>query len=273
MTALADLYEDFADPAPRRTVLPSWEDQGVWKLPHLLDDAVLDDYEDAWLQANGGEPWRSPGGWDYCTPHRDVPALARLVCDPRIQLALAYLLGEEAGVHLTLTGWRTTTRDWHADQYLNPPGVGGFYVAVWIALDTIHPDSGPFQYVPGSHRWAPLSQAKVRAALGEHGDGPDWPTRSEQLLTPLYEQAIEASGLPVETYLPQRGDVLFWHSRLVHRGSRALVPGMERRALIAHYSGVHHRPDMPPAEQVGDGWMFPVDDRHRIPASQMSGGA
>lgn len=266
---LDDLAADFADPEPPATGIPTWDDDGVFILPALLDDDVLGDYEDAWLQANGGEPRRSPGGWDYCTPHRDVPALARLVCHPRIAWLLHTLLGEPAGVHLTLTGWVTTTRDFHQDQYLNPPGVGGYYVAVWIALDDIHPDSGPFQYVPGSHRWPPLSQAKVRAALGADGRGSDWPTRSEQLLTPLYEQAIEESGLPVVTYLPKRGDVLFWSSRLVHRGSVANVPGMERRALIAHYSGLNHRPDMPPAYPYGDGYIFPVDDRNGIPPEQM----
>ncbi|HEY1119896.1 MAG TPA: phytanoyl-CoA dioxygenase family protein [Acidimicrobiales bacterium] len=270
---LEDLAADYADPAPPPTTDDSWENDGVSIWPGLLNEEAMTDYEDAWLHANGGEPWRSPGGWDYCTPHRDVPALARLVTHPRIMWWLDTLLGEPAGVHLTLTGWVTTTRDWHADQYLNPPGVGGYYVAVWIALDDIHPDSGPFQYVPGSHRWPPLAQAKVRAALGEHGRGPDWPTRSEQLLTPLYEDAIAASGLPVVTYLPKRGDCLFWHSRLVHRGSRANVPGMERRALIAHYSGVNHRPDMPAAEPYGDGFVFPVDDRNGIPREQLTGGA
>jgi hypothetical protein len=34
---------------------------------------------------------------------------------------------------------------------------------------------------------------------------------------------------------------------------------MERRALIAHYSGIHHRHDMPSAQQNVDcGWYFPL---------------
>jgi hypothetical protein len=35
---------------------------------------------------------------------------------------------------------------------------------------------------------------------------------------------------------------------------------MMRKALIAHYSGINHRQDMPPAIQHGDGYYFPVDD-------------
>ena len=60
------------------------------------------------------------------------------------------------------------------------------------------------------------------------------------------------------TYLPKKGDVLLWHSRLIHRGSKANVPGMERRALIVHYSGINHRQDMPQAEPYGDGYIFPL---------------
>lgn len=250
-----------------------WRRHGWVVAPDLIDDTTIDAYADEWLQANRSDgPRPAPGGWPYCTPHRDNPALAALVCDERIQERLGMLLGEPAGVHLTLTGWRTTTRDWHQDCYLNPPEVGGFYVAVWIALDDIDPRSGPFQYIDASHLWPPLSQAKVKAALGENGRGPDWPTRSEELLTPLFEAKIADEDLAVVDYVPRRGDVLFWSGRLLHRGSRAEVPGMERRALIAHYSGLNHRPDMPSADLVHGGWMFPVDDRNGLPPEQLTGG-
>lgn len=294
MTTLDDLADTWADdevppvdrPDAEHTQLDPlaqhWRTHGWAAIPGLLDDTVLDDYANEWIKAHATrigtmdgkvliEP-HAPGGWNYCTPHRDNPALARLVCDSRIADILQLLLAEPAGVHLTLTGWRTTTRDWHPDCYLNPPGVGGFYVAVWIALDDIHPDSGPFQYIDGSHRWPPLSQARVREALGRAGRGPDWPTRSEELLTPLYEAKIADEQLEVVDYLPKRGDVLFWHSRLLHRGSRPRTPGRERRALIAHYSGLNHRTDMPAAEPVHGGWMFPVDDHNGLPAQQMRGG-
>jgi len=34
---------------------------------------------------------------------------------------------------------------------------------------------------------------------------------------------------------------------------------MVRKSLIAHYSGVNHRNDMPTALQHGAGWYFPID--------------
>jgi ectoine hydroxylase-related dioxygenase (phytanoyl-CoA dioxygenase family) len=174
------------------------------------------------------------------------------------------LVGEPVGVHLNLTGWISTTRNWHQDSYLNPPHVGDYYIAAWIALDTIHPDSGPFQYVKGSHKWAQVTREKILAALAPHERDHKWPTHSERLLTEAFEEEIERRGAEVTVHLPERGDVLLWHGRLLHRGTIANVPGMERRSLIAHFSGVNHRQDMPPAQKHAmGGYFFPINDPNR----------
>jgi ectoine hydroxylase-related dioxygenase (phytanoyl-CoA dioxygenase family) len=169
------------------------------------------------------------------------------------------LIGEPAAVHLNLTGWVTTRRNWHQDTYLNPSHVGDYYVAIWIALEDIHPDSGPFQFVRGSHRWPTVTREKILNALDPSERDHTWPKHSERLLTPLFEAEIEKRNAEVITYLPKRGDVLFWHGRLLHRGSEPNVPGMQRKSLIAHYSGVNHRQDMPTALPHGSGWYFPID--------------
>ena len=90
-----------------------------------------------------------------------------------------------------------------------------------------------------------------------------WPTASERILTPLFTKEIERRGATVRSYLPNRGDVLLWHGRLLHQGSMAKDPTLLRRSLITHFSGINHRSDMPPAEQYGQGWYFPVDDGSR----------
>ena len=248
MYTLDDLSEPAPPPGP-----DDWNDKGVVILKNFLDHDAMNDYEKEWLENNADRP----GGWPYCTPYMEHAALRRLVCDEGLAVELAKLMGEPAGVHLNLSGWVTTERDWHQDTYLNPLHVGDKYAAVWMALQDIHPDSGPFQYVPGSHRWHTLTRDKI----GEVVDlsNPEWPKHSEDVLSPLVEDEIKARGAKVKTYLPERGDVLIWHGRLYHRGSKANVQGMERRALIAHYSGIHHRQDMPPAIQSRNGgFLFPI---------------
>lgn len=249
-----------------------WNDEGVVIHRRLISDGEIDAYREAWLAENGGplgqdapEVWRSPGGFMRTptfsdpTPYMRVPALRALCCNPLLAHALHELTGESMAVNLNLTGWVTTTRNWHADAYLNPPEVGDYYAAVWIALEDIDPRNGPFQYVAGSHRWPQVTRQAMLNALGTY-DEQHWPRESERILTPLYEAEIARRDAVVMTPQLLRGDVLIWHGRLLHRGSS--YPGEDvrpRRALIAHYSGINHRPDMPPAQRhPAGGWFFPL---------------
>jgi hypothetical protein len=65
------------------------------------------------------------------------------------------------------------------------------------------------------------------------------------MVTPLFDQKIAETGLPIKKFLAKKGDVLIWHARLAHRGSLPKVKGMLRPSLIAHYSSVVKRVEMP----------------------------
>ena len=99
---------------------------------------------------------------------------------------------------------------------------------------------------------------------------PKWPVRSEEILTPLFEQLIEDADLQIEDFIAKKGDVLLWHSRLMHRGSTPNDPDIQRRSCIAHYSGITHRPDMPVAlSRLGgkhgyelNGYYFPINQTY-----------
>jgi hypothetical protein len=248
-------FNSLTIPAPDPSKM-DWNDDGVVILKSFLPENLMVDYEKCWLEENSDRPM----GWRDPVPYMRHKALLDLLTYTPLANALESLLGEPAGLHLNLTGWRSTERNWHQDSYLNPDHVGDYYAAVWIALDTVHPDSGPFQYVPGSHRWRQVTRELILNALEPAEQDHRWPKFSERILTPLFEQEIMQSGNNVVSHLPTRGDVLIWHGRLMHRGSAPNVPGMERRALIAHYSGVHHRHDMPKAQQNDKcGWYFPIN--------------
>lgn len=224
----------------------------------------MQNYEACWVDNNaeyvdGQLVITRPGGWPDCTPYRRHEEVMKILTFQGINDTMEELIGEPAAVHLNLTGWQTTTRNWHQDTYLNPIHVGDYYVAIWISLETINPDSGPFQLVPGSHRWPTVTQEKILAALPYNQRDYRWPTHSEQILTPIFEYEIERRNANVYTHLPERGDVLFWHGRLLHRGSTAKNKTLLRKSLIAHYSGINHRQDMPKAQKYENGWYFPID--------------
>lgn len=269
------MFDSLTVPAPPES-RADWNDRGVLVLPGFFTAAQLEPYMDEWRAVNGFHGvarltrWERtkdldvldadrPGGWPDCTPYMRHVALRQLVCDAELGAVIEHLIGEPAGVHLNLTGWVSTQRDWHQDSYLNPPCVGDFYAAAWIALGDIDPRSGPFQYVPGSHRWPQVTRDHIGDLVDL--DDPRWPKLSERILSPLFEAEIAVRNAEVETHLPKLGDVLIWHSRLLHRGSKPKANGAYRPSLIAHYSGIHHRQDFPaPAVQhESGGWFFPIN--------------
>ena len=229
-----------------------WRENGYLILRDIIPAELIDRYCAVRRTVSHAEGWNSP------TPYLEVPAIRDLCLYPPLCRKMEELMGEPLGLHLNLTGWVSTERDWHQDDYLNPPEVNGHYIAAWTALDQISPDAGPFEFVPGSHHWPFIRQAKVLALLGpDWANNAHWPAESERLLTPFFEEQIRQRRSPVERFLGNRGDVLLWHARLLHRGSLPIRPGAERRSMIAHYSTLTRRHDMPVTRNhSGGGWYF-----------------
>ena len=229
-----------------------WRREGVVTLEGFLPDDLIDAYI-ARREREDIIGWVSP------TPYEHVPELRALALYRPLTQLMRDLVGEEMMLHLALTGWISSERAWHQDDYLNPPGVDGWYAAVWMALDTIHPDSGPFEYYPGSHRWPLLRGEKVRSFMTDEERAErdslgvnQWARITERFVLPAVEAEAARRGVPIKQFLGKRGDVLIWHGRLMHRGRKPNVPLMERRSLITHYSGLNHRSDMQErAEQDG----------------------
>ena len=108
----------------------------------------------------------SPGGWSSPSSYEHIPEMRDLCLYRPLLDKIESLIGDEMVLHLNLTGWVSTERNWHQDDYLNHRNVNGWYIAVWMALDDISPDCGPFEYIPGSHRWPVLRGDRVRAGDG-----------------------------------------------------------------------------------------------------------
>jgi hypothetical protein len=235
---LPPLDQPVVDEAALTPAQLAWRRDGVAILPRFLPDNLMSAYSARRAELT------NPGGWPSPTPYLDVPEMRDLALYPPLMRQMRDLIGEPMVLHLCLTGWVSTERGWHQDDYLNPPFVNSWYTAVWMALDDIDPDSGPFEYVPGSHRWPLMRGDKVRAQMpSKQANSPIWPQISETFVVPAIDVEVKRRGAEVRAFIAKRGDVLIWHGRLMHRGSKPNKPGMPRKSLICHYTGVTHRRD------------------------------
>jgi hypothetical protein len=237
-----------------------WRNDGVLILDSFMPEDLIDTYKEAWVQHNRVTHDRPMGYPGECA-YSQVPSLMEIATYAPLHRILESLIGDQMGIHLNLTGWKSTTRNWHQDGYLNPDSNKDHYLAVWVALDDIHEDSGPFEFVRGSHVLPTLTQEATKQKIPVRlRDDPSWPKYSEEFLTPMFDDIITRGNLQKEQFIAKKGDVLIWHARLMHRGTVPNNPDLWREAVILHYSGVNHRPDMPQAVQHNDGgWYFPIN--------------
>lgn len=273
-----------------------WRKDGYLILKNFIPHELIDAYVARYERDNGKY---APIGYITGTPYMQVDEIKDLSLYAPLVEILNGLIGEPMGMSLNLCNWVSTERNWHQDDYLNPPEVNGHYLACWFALDDIHPDSGVFEFVPGSHKWPVMRGEKVRALLEPHERAdPLWPRIAERFLDEVferkiieeykknrqvaYEKAKEKAGdgwpcfeidSPIKRWSDaKKGDVLIWHSWLAHRGSKPKNPNLLRKSLITHYSGINHRPDMQKPllweNGVSKGHYFPFlkyeKDRNRV---------
>ena len=226
--------------APAPSLLSTWREQGVLILENFIPKGVREPY------FNVRQAFGKLGGWADPCPYLYVRELRNLAMYPPLLNVLDALIGYEMGLHLNLTGWVSSERAWHQDDYLNPDFVNSHYAAVWIALRDISPDSGPFEFVPGSHKWPLTRRDKVLAhcPVETSATDPAWPAKTQDWVSEIIDGEIQNQNAKVERFLAKEGDVLIWHGRLVHRGSPAKVRLTPRHSLIAHYSAIEKRSDM-----------------------------
>jgi hypothetical protein len=104
-----------------------------------------------------------------------------------------------------------------------PPG---YLIAAWSALEACTPENGPLVYYPGSHRLPFVSTHDYDSGNGTFTLGKDSNARYEEKIASL----IKEKKLEAKTFLANPGDVLIWHSNLLHAGSPILgkaSPGKE----------------------------------------------
>jgi ectoine hydroxylase-related dioxygenase (phytanoyl-CoA dioxygenase family) len=100
----------------------------------------------------------------------------------------------------------------------------------WVALEDVHPDAGPLFYYPGSHHRVRKHLFANGTVLAE-GDGPHVRAFEEYL-----QNECESLGLDRVLFMPKKGDVLIWHSALVHGGSPRANLDLTRKSMVSHYS-------------------------------------
>jgi hypothetical protein len=105
------------------------------------------------------------------------------------------------------------------------------FLASWIALEDVQPDSGELEYYKGSHRLEDF------LFDGRHKWMPMKSAESDAFHASLHTRSREL-GLERVQFRPKKGDVLLWNADLAHGGSPQSAEGLTRKSLVTHYCPV-----------------------------------
>jgi hypothetical protein len=170
--------------------------------------------------------------------HTASPAALGLVLDPTLHRYASLILGETAVATQSLYFEFGSQQPLHRDSTVVPTPEFGRLVAAWIALEDITPESGPLAYVPGSQKFEfyPFRPGEYCYDPSRHSG------QDVEAAVNFYDEQLRRSGLPTHRFLARRGEVLLWHSALMHGGTPPLSPERTRKSLVIHYSTLCTQP-------------------------------
>jgi len=165
-------------------------------------------------------------------------ALTAVLSHPALMDAIVAALGPPA---LTQATWVHSTDGTALHQDPHPLEPDAPLLGVWVALEDIAADAGPFVVVPGSLDLDPAAPDVVawrhaaRSAFNaQFQEGSDPTGQAGLQASRALQTLLDARGLPVEPVIPAAGDVILWRGDLVH-GSHPPGPGPQtRQSLLLH---------------------------------------
>jgi ectoine hydroxylase-related dioxygenase (phytanoyl-CoA dioxygenase family) len=203
-----------------------YEDNGYL----ILENAIPKENIDSYLRLMADNLTEDENGrkraWSGHSSYLAVGESLDILCHENVQNALQSLQ-KAVALHLELPYWVSTEKGWHQDSVLPNPVAGNNYIGVWVALEDISPNAGPFELIPGSHKWEVDSEKIYQDQYGEPGVKPHFEF--------LQDEIDKRKVKEIFTFLPKKGDAIIWHGKLIHRGALPVDRSLTRKSLIGHY--------------------------------------
>lgn len=159
------------------------------------------------------------------------PALRELVQEPKLKAWLELLLNKPVRPFQTMNFLVGSKARAHSDSIHMTTEPLGYLIAIWVALEDIHSDSGPVFYYPGSHQLPYVMSDDFETGNTKLNVGKAY---YENYLNHL-DTVVADNGFSPEKLVAKKGDILIWHANLIHGGSPVINPKLSRKSLVVHY--------------------------------------
>ncbi len=160
---------------------------------------------------------------EYCLKS-SAPAIAsRFMESSKVNLLYDQVFAKTAGDPAT---------PWHNDLPYWPVR-NGRAITVWLALDAIRYESGPLEFIAGSHLWDKWFQPFT---VKKDGSQADFYRGSDKSFDPLPDFEAERDNYEILCWEMEPGDVMLFDGMTVH-GAKANTSNAVRRGYAVRYTG------------------------------------
>lgn len=166
-------------------------------------------------------------------PHSHSKALQQLYLHPQVFAWTDRIFGQSSVAFQSLFYEYGSRLPLHRDAAYFPLEPAAHLLGAWIALEDVHPDSGPLAYIPKSHRLPYFEFEDGRIAIRPEQES-YFPAHRFNMA-----QCVE-EGLAEQLFKARQGEVMIWHASLIHGGSRPADSRRTRRSLVVHFSTRQH---------------------------------
>jgi hypothetical protein len=158
-------------------------------------------------------------------------SVLQLATDPDTLEFLGYIHNRGAFPFQTLNFPVATQQPTHSDViHFDTLPTRGLMTAAWVALEDIHPDSGPLIYYPGSHKMGlwDVDELGIRLETNSVSAGGNTAPMYERKL----QETIDRLQLQPAYGVLKKGESFVWAASLLHGGSKLNNPKLTRRSQV-----------------------------------------
>jgi ectoine hydroxylase-related dioxygenase (phytanoyl-CoA dioxygenase family) len=235
-------------------LIRQWTDNGYALLKQAIPHAVIDQLnaDVAAFRRTCGETKDDHGfGQRIGLFHSQNATSLQVALSPEVRDFLRFAFADEPLLYGSLTFETGTEQAAHQDSIFFFTDPEYAMAGVWLALEDVHPDSGPLFYYPGTHKWGvaraeqvwaarPDLHDRVKAVSWRRGDADARIALANELGAAwhvLLHARIAKEGLQPVPVLIKKGDALVWHAHLVHGGLPRNNRALSRRSMVTHHIG------------------------------------
>ena len=209
-----------------------WERDGYTIVRNAFNTAECDEFVDYMLALQAGhltvEGYRPHGAddWERLVVRNCHNSMSlRWMIDPRLRAPVRHFLGDEPDGIQSMYLFKGSEQRRHQDNYYLPG-----CISAWVALQRVGPHNGSINIQVGSHKMPQIQ--KDDFLPDRNGEAGQFHGMSHD---DAHDLVFERNNLPEIAVEAEKGDLVFFDGRLIHRGGPIGEPGSFRHSWAGHY--------------------------------------